>query len=171
MEGFVNSPEAVAALEAYKAFYECCTPPGHSDAYMTENLDAYKSGQVAMQMNFFAFFPGIAKDENVGGDKSGFFVNRLMPQMHQYHLDDAPNLRSCNLLLKPQPGNSPPGPSAAIDEAEIERFYGRTGSLRVRYVKEKLRLDYGKAHEDEYELEYLESTKERFFGRATGSSL
>ncbi|MEX1109588.1 MAG: ABC transporter substrate-binding protein [Dongiaceae bacterium] len=75
MEGFVNSPEAVAGLEAYKAFYECCTPPGHSDAYMTENLDAYKSGQVAMQMNFFAFFPGIAKDETVGGDKSGFFVN------------------------------------------------------------------------------------------------
>jgi multiple sugar transport system substrate-binding protein len=75
MEGYVNSPEAVAGLEAYKAFYECCTPPGHSDAYMTENLDAYKSGQVAMQMNFFAFFPGIAKDESVGGDKSGFFVN------------------------------------------------------------------------------------------------
>jgi multiple sugar transport system substrate-binding protein len=42
---------------------------------MVENLDAYKSGQVAMQMNWFAFFPGIAKDEDVGGDKSGFFVN------------------------------------------------------------------------------------------------
>jgi multiple sugar transport system substrate-binding protein len=75
MEGYVNSADAVAGLEAYKAFYECCTPPGHSDAYMTEDLDAYKSGQVAMQMNFFAFFPGIAKDESVGGDKSGFFVN------------------------------------------------------------------------------------------------
>ena len=42
---------------------------------MVANLDAYKSGQVAMQMNWFAFFPGIAKDEDVGGDKSGFFVN------------------------------------------------------------------------------------------------
>jgi len=41
---------------------------------MVANLDAYKSGQVAMQMNFFAFFPGIAKDEDVG-DVSGFFVN------------------------------------------------------------------------------------------------
>jgi len=41
------------------------------------NLDAYKSGQVAMQMNWFAFFPGIAKDEAVGGDKSGFFVNPM----------------------------------------------------------------------------------------------
>jgi multiple sugar transport system substrate-binding protein len=42
---------------------------------MTTNLDAYKSGQVAMQMNWFAFFPGIVKDEDVGGDRSGFFVN------------------------------------------------------------------------------------------------
>ncbi len=75
MEGYVNSPDAVAALEFYKDLYKCCTPPGHSDAYMVANLDAYKSGQVAMQMNWFAFFPGIAKDEDVGGDKSGFFVN------------------------------------------------------------------------------------------------
>lgn len=74
MEGYVNSPEAVEALEAYKELYECCTPPGHSDAYMVANLDAYKSGQVAMQMNWFAFFPGILKDEQVG-EVSGFFVN------------------------------------------------------------------------------------------------
>jgi len=75
MAGAVNSPESVEALEFYKTLYECCTPPGHSDAYMVANLDAYKSGQVAMQMNWFAFFPGIAKDEAVGGDVSGFFVN------------------------------------------------------------------------------------------------
>jgi multiple sugar transport system substrate-binding protein len=75
MQGFVNSPQAVEALEFYKSLYQCCTPPGHSDAYMVANLDAYRSGQVAMQMNWFAFFPGIAKDESVGGDRSGFFVN------------------------------------------------------------------------------------------------
>jgi multiple sugar transport system substrate-binding protein len=75
MEGFVNSADAAEALEFYKALYDCCTPPGHSDAYMVANLDAYKSGQVAMQMNWFAFMPGIHKDEAVGGDKSGFFVN------------------------------------------------------------------------------------------------
>jgi len=75
MKGYVNSPAAIEALTAYKALYDCCTPPGHSNAYMTENLDAYKSGQVAMQMNFIAFFPGIAKDPNVGGEKTGFFSN------------------------------------------------------------------------------------------------
>jgi multiple sugar transport system substrate-binding protein len=75
MAGFVNSPAAAEALAFYKEMYDCCTPPGHSDAYMVANLDAYRSGQVAMQMNWFAFFPGIAKDELVGGDVSGFFVN------------------------------------------------------------------------------------------------
>ena len=76
MKGFVNGkPEAVAALKFYKELFDCCTPPGHSNAYMTEDLDSYKSGQVAMQMNFIAFFPGIAKDPNVGGEKTGFFTS------------------------------------------------------------------------------------------------
>lgn len=75
MEGVVNSPDAVAALEFYKELYKCCTPPGYTDAYMQEGLDAFKSGQVAMMMNWFAFWPGMYKDENVGGDKIGFFVN------------------------------------------------------------------------------------------------
>ncbi len=75
MDGYVNSKDAVAGLEFYKALYKCCTPPGYTDAYMQEGLDAFKSGQVAMQMNWFAFFPGLYKDERVGGDKIGFFVN------------------------------------------------------------------------------------------------
>ena len=75
MEGYVNSPEAAKGLEFYKELYKCCTAPGLSNAYMSEGLDAFKSGQVAMQMNFFAFFPGLYKDPNVGGDKIGFFVN------------------------------------------------------------------------------------------------
>lgn len=73
MQGWVNSAAAVKGLELYKSLYDCCVPPGHSNAYMTENLDAYKSGQVAMQMQFIAFFPGISKDPRVGGNKTGFF--------------------------------------------------------------------------------------------------
>ena len=75
MEGAVNSPEAVEALEFYKELYKCCTAPGYTDSYMQESLDSFKSGQVAMAMNWFAFFPGLYKDEQVGGDKIGFFVN------------------------------------------------------------------------------------------------
>lgn len=75
LNGFTNSARAVEALEFYKELYNCCTPPGHSDAYMSANLDAYDSGQVAMQMNWYAFFPGINKSDNVGSGKTGFFSN------------------------------------------------------------------------------------------------
>ena len=75
MDGFVNSADAVKGLEYYKALYKGDTAPGMTNAYMSEGLDAFKSGQVAMQMNFFAFFPGLYKDPAVGGDKIGFFAN------------------------------------------------------------------------------------------------
>jgi len=75
MDGFVNSDDAAKGLDFYKELYKCCTAPGMTNAYMQEGLDAFKSGQVAMMMNWFAFFPGLYKDPNVGGDKIGFFVN------------------------------------------------------------------------------------------------
>jgi multiple sugar transport system substrate-binding protein len=49
-----------------------------TNAYMSEGLDAFKSGQVAMQMNFFAFWPGLYKE--MGADKIGFFVNPAGPK-------------------------------------------------------------------------------------------
>jgi len=82
LEGFVNSDAAVAGLEFYKALYDCCTPPGSSDWYMSENIDAYKSGQVAMQMNFAFIWPGVEADPNVGGGKSGYFPNPAGPGGH-----------------------------------------------------------------------------------------
>ena len=74
MEGFFNSPQAVEAVEFYRKLYEDCSPPGHSDAYMVANLDAYKSGQVAFQMNWYAFWPGVSKEDK-DGRVSGFFAN------------------------------------------------------------------------------------------------
>ena len=88
----------------------------------------------------------------------GFFVQKMMPRLHSYHLDDAPNLRSCNLIFKSLPGTKQVSESVEItDPARLNHFYGRDNPPRVRYVREKKRLDYGKAHEDEYSLELLES--------------
>lgn len=82
LDGFVNSPGAVEGLEFYKALYDCCTAPGSSDWYMSENIDAYKSGQVALQMNFAFIWPGVNADPNVGGDRSGYFPNPAGPAGH-----------------------------------------------------------------------------------------
>ena len=79
MEGFVNSAGAAKGLDVYKELFSCCQPKGLTNAYMQEGLDAFKSGEVAMQMNWYAFFPGLAKDPQVGGDKIGFFKNPAGP--------------------------------------------------------------------------------------------
>ena len=79
IDGVVNSDGAIEGLEFYKDLYDCCTPPGSSDWYMGANIDAYKSGQVAMQMNFAFIWPGVEADPNVGGGKSGYFPNPAGP--------------------------------------------------------------------------------------------
>ena len=82
LDGYVNSPGAVAGLQFYRDLYECCTPPGSSDWYMSETIDAFRSGQVALQMNFAFIWPGVDQDPNVGGDRSGYFPNPPGPGGH-----------------------------------------------------------------------------------------
>jgi predicted methyltransferase len=91
---------------------------------------------------------------------SGFYVSRMMPRMHTYHLDDNPALRSCNLIISSLPGQKPEFTSEPIgDGARLENFYGRSQAPRVKYVREKKRLDYGNASEEEYHLELLGDKK------------
>lgn len=92
----------------------------------------------------------------------GFYVSRMQRKLHEYHLDDAPELRSCNLYISALPGNeSKRINSQKIDSAErLANFYGRSQAPRVKYVLERKRLDYGVAHEDEFELIMLESEDE-----------
>lgn len=82
---------------------------------------------------------------------AGFYVQRMASKVHQYHLDDNPDLRSCNLMIRSLPGILPPQNSEPIsDQARLEHFYGRDHPIKIRYVREKKRVDYGKAHDDEY---------------------
>ena len=90
--------------------------------------------------------------------RQGFYVSRMQRKLHEYHLDDAPELKSCNLYLAALPGNPARPRSVGItDSARLEHFYGLSQEPRVRYVRARKRLDYGVAHEDEYELELLDS--------------
>lgn len=92
--------------------------------------------------------------------KSGFYVQRMTSRLHSYHLDDAPDLRSCNLIFKALGEPRSVSASAAItDPGRLANFYGRESPPTVRYVREKKRLDYGKAHEDEYAFESWETSR------------
>lgn len=90
--------------------------------------------------------------------ETGFYVRRMMPEVHSYHLDDAPDLRSCNVLLS-SVGDAPRRAvkSLAItNRQELEHFYGRDAAPTVRYVRERDRVDYGTANDNEYSLELLD---------------
>ena len=86
----------------------------------------------------------------------GFFVQKMQSQLHSYHLDDAPDLKSCNLIFQSLPGNRRSPTSQPISDERRVNFYGKDNPLRVRYVRERKRVDYGKASDDEYSLELLE---------------
>ena len=84
-EGHVNSPEAVASLEYYKELYDCCQPPGMSNAFFAEVNDAMIGGQAAMGMNYFAFFPALENSEiSPYAGNLGYFVNPAGPDGAQF---------------------------------------------------------------------------------------
>jgi predicted methyltransferase len=91
---------------------------------------------------------------------AGYFVQQQMPQVHSYHLDDAPELRSCNVIVEPT-GAGRASPSVPVtDQERLANFYGRGSSPQVRYVRERARLNYGRAPEAEYLLELLEDAND-----------
>lgn len=90
--------------------------------------------------------------------KNGFFVQQMTPRLHSYHLDDNPELKSCNLFIKSVPGATRPAIQsvAVTDKVRLANFYGSNKHPTIRYIREKNKVDYGKANQDEYELELME---------------
>jgi predicted methyltransferase len=89
----------------------------------------------------------------------GFFVSRMQPLMHSYHLDDDALLRSCNLFIEALPGNQSLGESKAIDSDRLVNFYGRDQNLRMRYIRSNRPLTLEGADENEWRPEYYEDTE------------
>ena len=84
VEGILNSPQNVAALEAYRKLYTF-TPPNCSQAFFVENNQAFTEGLVAMTMNYFAFFPALANTAtNPHADVTGYFANPPGPDGNQH---------------------------------------------------------------------------------------
>jgi multiple sugar transport system substrate-binding protein len=79
VQGVLNSKEAVEALEFYKELYKY-VPPGSSNDFFQEVNNKFTAGQIAMAMNYFAFFPPLAnKSSNPFADATGFFSNPKGP--------------------------------------------------------------------------------------------
>ncbi|WP_417310526.1 ABC transporter substrate-binding protein [Devosia sp.] len=73
--GEINSPKSVEALEDYRKLFTY-GPPGWGNAFFAEVNTAIAQGQVAMGMNFFAFFPSLVNEAtNPYAKDMGFFAN------------------------------------------------------------------------------------------------
>ncbi|MCS7224575.1 MAG: sugar ABC transporter substrate-binding protein [Armatimonadetes bacterium] len=87
VEGYINGPDSVKALEFYVRLAKECMPPGSQNYYWSECLDAFKRGLVAMTMNYFAFFPGLLSEEtNRYAKTTGFFMVPRGPKGHYISL-------------------------------------------------------------------------------------
>ena len=81
VDGYLNSEDSLKALEYYKGLV-AFSPPDAPNYYWQETLEAYKSGKVAMAMDYFAFLPGAIDPEQNPDyhDKSGFFIAPAGPK-------------------------------------------------------------------------------------------
>ncbi len=100
----------------------------------------------------------VLSNVQANASKNGFYVSKMQRKLHEYHLDDAPDLKSCNLYVSALPGNAANIiPSQAVTDPEkLRNFYGQSQEPRVHYVLERKKPDYGKAPEEEYEFQLLE---------------
>jgi len=84
VDGFINGPKAVEALNAYRELYGF-TPPGWAKTFFVENNQAITEGLAAMSMNYFAFFPALLNETtNPHAANTGFFANPAGPYGDRY---------------------------------------------------------------------------------------
>jgi len=84
VQGILNSPQNVEALEAYRKLYTF-TPPNWGQAFFVENNQAFTEGLVAMAMNYFAFLPALANEgTNPHAAHTGYFANPPGPNGNQH---------------------------------------------------------------------------------------
>ncbi len=81
----------------------------------------------------------------------GFVVDEMIPAFHSYHLDDAPQLRSCTLIFRKVAEDGLP--NERFPASRLENFYGRGIPPKVRYVREAPNVSRGRAAASTYNLE------------------
>lgn len=84
VNGYINSKQAVQALDMYKELYQF-TPPGWGKTFFQENNQAITEGLAAMSMNFFAFFPALNNPAtNKYAKGTGYFANPKGPSGERF---------------------------------------------------------------------------------------
>lgn len=87
---------------------------------------------------------------------AGLVIAEMAPALHLYHLEDAPELRSCSMTFR-RIASLPDGyASRPVPESRYFNFYGKNQPLKYRYVRDLQPLNFPKAPDSSYQLELLE---------------
>lgn len=86
----------------------------------------------------------------------GLIVAEMIPALHYYHLEDAPDLRSCSLAFRRIQPIERGYKSLAIPKRRYHNFYGRNQPLKYKYVRDLHALNFPKAPDSSYKLELLD---------------
>lgn len=125
---------------------EAIKPKGIGAIVIGDNKEVEWTGQVLLQTQ-----------KMLSG--AGFIVSEMIPGLHKYHLDDAPELTSCCIVVRDINASASYAKSESLHPDVLANFYGRNHPLKIRYVKDRSGLNLGKAHHSSYELIPLEDTK------------
>lgn len=68
--------------------------------------------------------------------EEGFVIASMLPAFHKYHLDDAPDLTSCSMVIRRLENSKNNYESVSLTEQERVDFYGKGKSLNIRYVRD-----------------------------------
>ncbi|MBP0624014.1 bis-aminopropyl spermidine synthase family protein [Cupriavidus consociatus] len=98
----------------------------------------------------------VLRDTQSRAIELGYVVAEMQPQLHLYHLDDNPDLRSCSCLFRRiDPACMDPS-SKPLDPGRLQNFYGRNSPLKVKYVRQKDTLNPDRESDRLYTLETME---------------
>jgi predicted methyltransferase len=86
--------------------------------------------------------------------QNGFMISELLPEFHHYHLDDAPELTSCSMVVRRVEYDPTAYASKPLEPSMLAKFYGEESPLRVRYIRDL--TQGGKAPSRDHKIELLE---------------
>ena len=89
--------------------------------------------------------------------ENNFLIAELLPEFHHYHLDDAPDLRSCSLVIRRERFTQREYNSTRLPDHMLKSFYGRNAPMRARYVRDS--TDGGKFPSRDYKIESLDGAQ------------
>lgn len=98
----------------------------------------------------------VLRDTQARAIDLGYVVAEMQPQLHLYHLDDNPDLRSCSCLFRRVAPDCMEKKSEPMEQTRLENFYGRGSPLRVKYVRQRPTLNTARESDQLYSIEPLE---------------